>query len=923
MYKNNIIDLLGQPVKKNSRTGQYFYNCPFKEHDDKEASFNINTDEGVYFCFGCGRHGHVTKLYTNLTGKKYDDSIKKDIIEGFHRELLGNEKILKKILQKKNIKLYSIKQFKVGWNGERYTFPIRRGNKFINILLYMVEAPQDKPKVIPYKVGAGNFLYNFNNVKRSSKIYIMEGITDTINAIQNNMVATTQLYGAENWETSFNQYFIGKDVVICYDKDSAGKSGSLMVANNLKRIAHSIKIIKFPSGKKGYDFTDYIMEGNRLNDFKKIVDDIDYYYYEQDFTPKELKEYKRIDIREINKNENILKKILFASKVRGKAVTPYLVPKEIIFTCKPLSEKCSDCKMFHMKGEMHVEVLADNADMIELIDCTSKTQKDFLTTKYKIKNKCSLLNIEVKEYAHLEELSLGEVMDFSLETKTNRYLILSGYGINTDLESNQVYDFRGITVPHPRTQQSVQLISEALPGKTSLDTFELSKNDIEELKIFQPKKSIDDKLKDIYRDFTFNITRIWDREDYLLFLDLVYHSIIKFKFQKREVVRGWVEGLAIGDTRTGKTESAQHILNHYKAGEMSMTEKASFSGLIGALQQIGNSWMVTWGKFPMNDLRLYIIDETSGLPLEEIEIMSGVRSSGIAEIIKVHQERTFARTRKIWLSNPRSPYPLNSYNTGIEAIQELIGKPEDIARFDIAITLAEDEVSANVVNKGYPGRVSPTYKSNLCNKLVMWAWTRQTKDVDYTHMAEVKTLEWAFKMSERYSSIIPLVHTSEQRIKLARLSAALAARLFSTQDGETLIVLEEHVDYIGKYLCRMYDKPSMGYNIYSVMKGDILTKEDKKDLIEILVGQEYSKDLLSSLLYSKFIRLSDIENFTGLDRADCKNLLSLMVRKRALISGYNSLYRKTPGFIALIKELLKKGVQDGKLKDRKFESEEF
>lgn len=913
MYVDDVISLLGEPVKKNIKTGQYFYNCPFSEHEDEQASFNINIDDGRYFCFGCGRHGHFKKLYKHIRGKEHEEIIDEDIINSFHENLINNKDKIKELKEYKFINLNSIKLFKIGWNGERYTFPVKKGKYYINMIMYMLNAPQEKPKVIPYKVGLNNTLYNINNITKSPKSYIMEGITDCINAIQCNLNATTQLYGAENWSINFNNYFKDREVVIVYDNDKAGETGSLLVANSLSNVAKTIKIISFKDHKKGYDFTDFIKESS-IDKFHKLEKETSLFNIKNYSVIKDNLievDYKDVDVSEVNSKDLVLKKINFTSKVRGKALTPYLLPKDISFNCSPQDQKCFSCKLYHFKGDLNVKIQSDSPDVIELIDCTRKSQELFLTDKYNIKKNCPVLNISINEFANLEKLSLGEVVDFKLETKSNKYIVLSAYSLDTNVESNQIYNFKGLTVPHPRTQQSVQIILKADPGKTSLDGFVLTEDDINNLKIFQPVDTIEDKLNEIYKDITYNVTRIWKREDLLLFMDLIYHSVIRFKFQKISITRGWIEGLAIGDTRVGKSETAQKILNHYKAGEMSTTEKASFAGLIGALQQIGDSWMVTWGKFPMNDMRLYIIDETSGLALEDIELMSGVRSSGIAEIVKVHQERTFARTRKIWLSNPRAPYPLNSYNTGVEAIAELIGKPEDISRFDLAITLAEDEVPIEIINRGYLNKVHHIYTSELCHKLIMWAWTLKEENIFFTKEAENKCLEWAFKLSAKYTSVIPLVHSSEQRIKIARLSVALAARLFSTNDGINLIIKEEHVDYVCNFLMKLYDKPSMGYNVYSMMKGEFLGEDDKEALINILVGQEYSEDLLTSMLYTKFIRLSDIENFTGLDRSDCKTILSLLVRKKALIAGYNALYRKTPGFITLIKDLLKKGALNG------------
>ena len=71
-------------------------------------------------------------------------------------------------------------------------------------------------------------------------------------------------------------------------------------------------------------------------------------------------------------------------------------------------------------------------------------------------------------------------------------------------------------------------------------------------------------------------------------------------------------------------------MKHYQLGEFVTGENTSFAGLIGGMQQNQKRWFVSWGKIPLNDRRLVILDEASGLSKRDISNMSGVRSSGIA-----------------------------------------------------------------------------------------------------------------------------------------------------------------------------------------------------------------------------------------------------------------------------------------------------
>jgi hypothetical protein len=83
--------------------------------------------------------------------------------------------------------------------------------------------------------------------------------------------------------------------------------------------------------------------------------------------------------------------------------------------------------------------------------------------------------------------------------------------------------------------------------------------------------------------------------------------------------------------------------------------------------------------------------------------MSSVRSSGVAELTKIQQERTWARTRIIWMSNPRDG-KMSDKTYGVQQIQPLIGNPEDIARFDLAMSVQAGDVAAEEINKSASSR---------------------------------------------------------------------------------------------------------------------------------------------------------------------------------------------------------------------------
>lgn len=412
------------------------------------------------------------------------------------------------------------------------------------------------------------------------------------------------------------------------------------------------------------------------------------------------------------------------------------------------------------------------------------------------------------------------------------------------------------------------------------------------------------KFDKMHEDFESNVTKIYMRRDLLTALDLVVHSVLQFKFQGDLVRRGWCEGLVVGDTRCGKSESIERMITHYRAGEIVTGENATFAGLIGGMQQTQKTWSITWGKFPLNDRRFLVIDELSGLPQEAIARMSGVRSSGVAEIIKIQTERTLSRVRALWVSNPRGKRPIAAFNSGIEAIQDLIGQPEDIARFDFALTVATGEVPLSVINSASHPRVPHVYSSSACNRLIYWAWSRKPDQIVFAPGAEEACLQKATWLSTKY--VPPLVEGAEQRIKLARLAVAAAARVYSTDDtGELVVVKPEHVEFVTEFLDTIYSKPSMAFDVYSNAR---LADREITDAQEVQQRFEaISADVRSLLATTANFTITDFQDYLGVERDAAQEFASFLVRKRCIRKGKFGYY-KLPAFIQFLRHF-KHGAQ--------------
>ena len=56
----SLVDIVSESVALKRRGNRAIGLCPF--HAEKTASFNVNEDDGFYYCFGCGEGGDVFKF---------------------------------------------------------------------------------------------------------------------------------------------------------------------------------------------------------------------------------------------------------------------------------------------------------------------------------------------------------------------------------------------------------------------------------------------------------------------------------------------------------------------------------------------------------------------------------------------------------------------------------------------------------------------------------------------------------------------------------------------------------------------------------------------------------------------------------------------------------------------------------------------
>lgn len=896
--------LVGDKPSRTNKHGDREWDmlCPL--HDDSKRSASLNVDQGLWFCNVCGG-GRVSQLLqmskhfiapdarsagsngsSRRSAEQPEEIISEAQVAGWASHLLSNTERLDDFVNQRGITPEIISRYEIGFDPDKkvYTIPVRgQDGSLLNVRRYNLNPGPTSTKIWSIKGMSPVELYPFKTILDEPEFFIIcEGELDGLRTIQEGYPAITRTAGADVWKGEWSEHFAGKRVYVCNDRDDKGDVANRKLTRMLGKIC-DLRIVTLPyphTPKRGKDLTDFWQE-NDADAFEELLAQAERVGKTNgDDKESELETVTVLDSFDARRAGEPVELIV---TIKGRKEPGYLVPSAARMVCtRDAGAKCAICPMNAAGGDHLVEIDPDDPIVLGLIDTPTPMVKQQIAESFGVPGgRCGKLQTEYEGQQSVEMLFARPSIDHSDGTKAADYKSIKVTHVGKhDTMANTTVSFTGALQANPKTQTNEFQAWDVRQLETSVDHFEVTDEVIKELGIFRAKGKQRPlkKLGDISRELAESVTLIYGRPEMHALMDLVFHSPLAFNFGGQFVSRGWLEAVIVGDTRTGKSEAAHRIIQHYRAGELISCESATFAGVIGGVQQLGGKdWVVTWGVVPINDKRLVVLDEISGLTTEEISQMSEVRSSGVAKLTKIQQEATLARTRLLWLGNPRNAKMFN-YTYGVDALGPLIGNTEDIARFDLAMALRMDDVPSEEINR--PHRApTPVYTSDLCHQLLMWAWTRQPDDIKWGRGAEKRVYELAQEMGKRYIEEPPLVQVANVRIKIARVAVALALRTFNTPDGHKVEVMPEHAEDAVIFMDRIYQMETFGYAARSQER--INDREEaianKKTISEYLKGRPTLAKYLRST--GKF-RRQDLEEVLSVDRQEANAVINTLWEAR-------------------------------------------
>lgn len=619
---------------------------------------------------------------------------------------------------------------------------------------------------------------------------------------------------------------------------------------------------------------------------------------------------KEVILADFSQSENLGIRIALEADAVGRDSQDLIVPIKIVGWCKydPGSKLCLSCthqNYFNsatLRNERTLVFDAKNPKTLELISISAVNLSHRIKRIFGIRDRCYDFGYDI-EWGNAHNVFLASrVIDFRLEKGVSRVkAIYLGHG----LKMNESYKLIGYTHTHPRTQAAIFLINEAVPLRSSLETFALLPEELKELKIFNPEvgQSPFEKVQEIHEVFINDFVYIFGREELLLAVDLCYHSARFIYFQKQKI-KGWLDILVIGDTGQGKSEIVEKLMRYYDLGTLAAGETSSRTGLLYNIQMVqGEEAWVQFGLLCRANGMLVAVDEIHGMAPSDFREFTLVRSKGVVDVKKYSWGTALAETRLISIANARTGLAMDSYGYPVMAIPDVpcFRSREDIRRFDFAVGVKAGDIDESVLNTNVNklDEIENPYTPQLCKNLILWVWTRKQDDIVISDEVQEYILQKTKEISIEYVPSIPLVEPADMRLKVTRLAVAFAGRTFSTDDGIKLLVTNEHIDSAIDMLNYLYKSSGLDYWGYSDDMAKAAITEEGLLVISFDFDREFGKEadnIARWMLHNNSFNKTLMKAALHLDVRLIDSLIAMCLNYRFIEpESFRSGFRKTSG----------------------------
>lgn len=816
-----------------NEAGEQAVCCPFPHstvggihYYEHNPSAHVNVDKQVFHCKVCDTGLSETQFIEQILGCTPVDAIR--ILKSFEAAESKAEWILarhledntKALVESLGISSDIAKELDLAsYIGHDSTiqFPVFMYNQLLDVRAY---TPGGNPKIKSRSGSMSGLILPYDlwyNTPAERWTILCAGEKDMAVARSHGLNAIT-LTGGEQVRPRILAPFQDRHIAICYDNDDTGKTGALKLAHTLWEYSPYIKIItNFHEVCKEdkEDITDYFVKYEKTKaDLIRCIETTEF------FKPKEEKvlktTYPTCDLYTASSPDNLNKMLQSNIQVVAVSDTTFSVPSSMVlekykFSGDKDTMNIGECKTWELSAQNAEDTLhmMDNNFKEETIVQNIKNLLRISRTERYIKQK--ILSTETVFKACVTDL-------FETNVESAIPMEYQAYSFGHKLESGQKYLATYKLVPHPyKGQQLVMLIVDAKQANDSISNFVLSEEVKQDLSIFRNIEGTVPERVDALIEKVKGLLGYNGNNTLIKAIDFSYHTALQFNLGSFEGVRGYLDTLIVGESRTGKSSTANALRQEYGLGIFTSLagNSATIAGLIGGSNKTQTGYQTRAGVIPQNHRGLIIFEEFGKCKQDVVSELTDIRSSNEVRIARVSGTVTLpALVRMISLTNVKTINgnikSIAMYPNGISIVTELVGTAEDIARYDLIVVLS-DKGNSQIDPFWKPETPLPT---RAYQNRVRWVWSRGHEQIKISKEVGLYIMERANALNIDFDSHIKLFGTEAWK-KLTRLSIAVAGYLVSTDDTyDSIIVTKEHVDYAENYFRELYDNETFKLKEY-------------------------------------------------------------------------------------------------------------
>lgn len=802
--------------------------CPFPHHTANGISYfetnpsaHVNTSDRVFHCKSCGVGHNETSFIKTVLGCSFIYAKKlincfnndEDLVQWKETSTLSDTS--RKLANDLGISDAVIDELHLSSSDtDDLMFPVFMYDHLLDIRKYN---PGSKPKVRSRANCPSGLIIPFD-IWRETPVHrvtvLCAGEKDMAVARSHGLNAIT-FTGGEQSTPKILEPFRDRIVAICYDNDEAGKAGALKVASALSTVAATVKIVtNFHEVCKehGEDITDFFVKYGKTKE--DLIDCI--------------KNTPVFDNAEALPSAIPMVNLLTASKAQHvNRLVQSNIQVVAVSEASFLAPTASIAEKFRLAGSNDLMAVGQTADW-ELTDDNVQDILHLVDNNFKeeviVDNLKRLLKIPPKEkYVTVRQYSKCPVYKAYVtdlfETSNTDVVPMEfvAYSVGTKLESGKKYLVTHKLVPHPyKGAQLTMLITDAKQATDSVNDFKLTPERIEHLKQVQALEGTVAEKANTLTQKVKGILGYNGNDTLIMAMDLAYHTVLNFNFGSFKDVRGYLDTLIVGESRVGKSSTAEALRKTYGLGTFTSLagNSATIPGLIGGSNKVNGSYQTRAGVIPQNHKGLIIFEEFGKSNNNIMKELTDIRSSNEVRIARVSGTITMPATvRMITLTNVKTDgtiKPIASYPNGIAIVSELVGAAEDIARYDLLVVLS-DRGASQIDPLWIPDTplTDEVYQTRL-----RWVWSRTPEQVIISNDVANLIISKANDLNERYDCHIKIFGTEAWK-KITRLAIAVAGYICSTDDSyENIIVTKECVEFATDFMIKIYDNPTFKLREY-------------------------------------------------------------------------------------------------------------